>query len=97
RQPPRDVALQRELLARLRRARVAADGAARGPAGRGGPGADAGADRRQLLPHLAALGLLHLQGPGRDPGRAVQAAPRRGGAMSLAIFAAQADRVSLTS
>src|SRR6185437_12075503 len=44
-------------------------------------------------------GLLHLQGPDRDPRRPVQAAPRGGGAMraALAPLAAQADHVSLTS
>ena len=45
-EPPGDGALQRALLARLRRDRVAAAGGARGAAGRGGAGADAGAGRR---------------------------------------------------
>ena len=76
-EPPGDGAVQRALLARLRRDRVAAAGGAPGPAGRGGAGADAGAGRRQLLPDAAALGLLHLQGPDRAAGRPVPAAPAR--------------------
>ncbi len=74
REPAGDVALQRELLAGLRRDRVAAAGRAPGAAGRGGAGADARAGRRQLLPDPAALGLLHLQGPDRPAGRDVPAA-----------------------
>src|SRR4029077_16706687 len=47
-------------------------------------------------PHPAALGLLHLQGPGRATGRAVPAAPRGGRAMSL-VFAAETGQVPLPS
>ena len=68
-----------------------------GPAGRGGAGADAGAGRRHLLPDPAALGLLHLQGPGRAAGRPVPAAPGGGGAMSALLLAAAAGAARSTS
>ena len=78
RQPPGDVALQRALLARLRRARVAAARGPPGTSGRGAPGAHAAATGGHLVFHAVALGLLHLQEPDRPPRRPVPAARRRG-------------------
>src|SRR5262249_36840583 len=82
RQPSGDGAVQRPLLARLRRDRVAAAGGPPRAAGRGGPGANAGAGRRHLLSDAASLRLLHLQGPDRAAGRPVPAAARRGRAVT---------------
>src|SRR5436190_12893699 len=98
RQPARDEALQRALLAGLRRDRVPAAGRARRAARRGGAGADARAGGRDVVPHSAALGLLHLQGHDRADGRPVPPARGEGRAMrALALVAADGPKVHLTS